>query len=184
MFLTGIACIISRIIKKLVRSHRLLGKLYILCLLWTTATSLLIHNTGLPDGVLYSFLIVLMSVSIGWISIDNFAVGRGSERNSVRSIRKTQKVIHGTCMIVSWINISGRIFSSPLGNFVCHTYPFDKNFTSNEMVMVPQEDPNTGNLPWNRIGIAVWCASLSIVPSVIIGIVLCFGIRIHKNNPH
>jgi len=38
-------------------------------MIWSTATSLLIHNTGLPEAVLWSFLWVLSGLCIGWVLI-------------------------------------------------------------------------------------------------------------------
>ncbi|KAJ3335305.1 hypothetical protein HDU93_005899 [Gonapodya sp. JEL0774] len=39
-------------------------------MLWAMATSLLIHNEGLPDGVMISFLYVLLGMSAGWFAIN------------------------------------------------------------------------------------------------------------------
>jgi hypothetical protein len=49
--------------------HVWFGRFYILLMLWCTASSLLIHNTGLPIPVLFSFLYALGGLSIGWLVI-------------------------------------------------------------------------------------------------------------------
>jgi hypothetical protein len=36
---------------------------------WCMATSLLIHNTGLPMPIIVSFLYMLVSITIGWNAI-------------------------------------------------------------------------------------------------------------------
>jgi hypothetical protein len=50
--------------------HVWCGRAYVLFMLWGTATAMLIHNTGLPLGVLYSFLIVMVGLTVGWIIIE------------------------------------------------------------------------------------------------------------------
>ena len=69
VFLSGLACIIARLVPSLHQWHAMFGRLYILCMLWCMATSLLAHNVGLPVGVLVSFFIVLMGLSLGWVCI-------------------------------------------------------------------------------------------------------------------
>ena len=49
--------------------HTLLGRIYLLSLFWCMASSLLIHNTGLPFFVIVSFLFLLFSSTIGWLVI-------------------------------------------------------------------------------------------------------------------
>ena len=69
VFLTGIACFITRLHYKMTFLHHWFGKLYILNMLYATASSLLIHNTGLPFAILISFAYVLGALTIGWILI-------------------------------------------------------------------------------------------------------------------
>ena len=69
VFISGLFCLITRLIPKLGYLHVWFGRAYILSMLWATATSLLIHNTGLPLAVLLSFVWVLLGLSVGWIAI-------------------------------------------------------------------------------------------------------------------
>ena len=64
--LSGIACFLTRLFPETRKWHAFFGRTYIICMLWCMATSLLIHNTGLPVGVLISFLFVLTGLTVGW----------------------------------------------------------------------------------------------------------------------
>ncbi|KAI8471834.1 MAG: hypothetical protein J3K34DRAFT_520198 [Monoraphidium minutum] len=66
---TGFACLVTRLWARLHGAHMWLGRAYIIFMLWATATSLLIHNTGLPISVLWSFVWVLGGLTIGWVAI-------------------------------------------------------------------------------------------------------------------
>ena len=53
IMLSGLACFITRIpLLKLSWTHIYFGRLYIISMIFGLATSLLIHNTGLPTGVI------------------------------------------------------------------------------------------------------------------------------------
>lgn len=67
--LCGFLCLVTRLWPRVHRAHAWLGRLYIIFMFWGTATSLVIHNTGLPSAVLFSFLWVLGGLSIGWLAI-------------------------------------------------------------------------------------------------------------------
>ena len=56
--LSGIACFVTRLHPATRPWHALLGRTYIVCMLWCMATSLLIHNSGLPIAVCINFLFV------------------------------------------------------------------------------------------------------------------------------
>ena len=75
--LTGFLAIISRVITKLRPYHAAFGRFYLIFMLWCMASSLLIHNTGLPLPILVSFLYLLVSITIGWnvirIHVNNVA---------------------------------------------------------------------------------------------------------------
>ena len=66
VFFSGLFCLASRVYPPLHPWHALGGRLYILSMLWCMGTSLLVHNVGLPEGVLVSFLIVLLGMTVGW----------------------------------------------------------------------------------------------------------------------
>ena len=69
VFLSGLFCLITRLVPRVYFMHVWFGRIYILSMLWATATSLLIHNTGLPLAVLLSFVWVMLGLTIGWILI-------------------------------------------------------------------------------------------------------------------
>ena len=67
--ISGLFCFITRLHQKIKFLHAWSGRFYILAMLYATATSLLIHNTGLPFAILISFLYVLVGMTIGWLLI-------------------------------------------------------------------------------------------------------------------
>ncbi len=67
--LTGLGCLVTRLFPKYAWMHIWFGRGYVFSMLWCTASSLLIHNSGLPLGVLISFLYVLGGMSIGCLFI-------------------------------------------------------------------------------------------------------------------
>ena len=69
IFLSGIGCFLTRMISRLTFLHAWFGRIYILSMLWSTATSLLINNTGLPLATLVSFAAVMGGLTIGWLVI-------------------------------------------------------------------------------------------------------------------
>ncbi|KAJ3267790.1 hypothetical protein HDV01_004033, partial [Terramyces sp. JEL0728] len=66
---SGIMCMITRLVPSLQWTHAWFGRLYIMSMVWATAFSLLIFNTGLPAGVLFSFLWALGGLTIGWLAV-------------------------------------------------------------------------------------------------------------------
>lgn len=178
IFLSGIGAFITRLHPKIKPAHEWFGRIYILSMLYSTASSLLIHNTGLPLAVLISFVYCLGGLAIAWVFI---LVHKKELFNKVlkykikdddlgEHIRKTQmeilenrtfvqrifsyKSFHGILMFLSWFNIAGRIFASDQsGDFECYTYPIYKidnytNQTNVEITLVPEEDPDYARLPW------------------------------------
>ena len=69
VFLSGLFAFISRLHHKLKPSHQWFGRIYILSMLYATASSLLIHNTGLPLAVLISFCFCIGGLTIAWCLI-------------------------------------------------------------------------------------------------------------------
>ena len=69
VFLSGLGAFISRIHNKLKPSHQWFGRIYLLSMLYATASSLLIHNTGLPLAVLISFCFCIGGLTIAWFLI-------------------------------------------------------------------------------------------------------------------
>merc|ERR1712137_1083112 len=70
LVLLGPLAFISRIVPSLNRFHKIIGRAYILFMLWGTASAMLITNTGLPVAVLASFSIIIGGLTIGWIAIN------------------------------------------------------------------------------------------------------------------
>lgn len=67
------------------------------------------------------------------------------------------KAFHGALMFVSWINIAGRVFVTPLDRqFDCYTYPVFKQISSShynytvgmEKSFLPAVNPNYDRVPW------------------------------------
>jgi hypothetical protein len=140
--ISGIGCFVTRAVNSLKMYHIYFARIYILSMLWCTASSLLIHNTGLPLGVLISFIWVLGGLTIGWIfimmhqyTLNNQALEslekkvsggfQGSlkqliqqEKNTIANSKSlwkrmlSWKALHGMIMFTSWINITGRLFFS------------------------------------------------------------------------
>ena len=69
VLLSGIACFITRLYPPIKWLHVWFGRIYIISMLLTTASSLLIHNTGLPGSTLIAFAFTLCGMSLGWIII-------------------------------------------------------------------------------------------------------------------
>ncbi|TPX54217.1 hypothetical protein CcCBS67573_g09604, partial [Chytriomyces confervae] len=181
--ISGIICMITRLHARLYFLHSWFGKVYIIAMLWATGTSLVIHTKGLPTGVIYSFIWVLVGLTLGWFAITlhmkrvfkggKWYTGRNRFLNACSEMC-TLKAFHGCIMFVSWINIAGRIFVTPLTNdFECSTYPAYKNVKSkifdykngSGIQLVPTHDPNYGRAPWAN-GEQRWAAIMSIGPYV------------------
>ena len=182
IFLSGIGAFITRLHPKIKPVHEWFGRTYILSMMYSTASSLLIHNTGLPLAVLVSFVYCLLGLGLGWIFIVlhkkmifnkvlakkiegvedlrrhlNIATKEVIESRSRVNKLFSYKTFHAMLMFLSWFNIAGRIFASDQsGDFTCYTYPIYKidNRSSKEIILVPEEDPNYARLPWanNELG--------------------------------
>lgn len=94
---SGLACFITRVWNRLYPLHVWFGRLYIISMLWATATSLLIHNTGLPTATLVSFVWVLGGLCIGWviINIHQVLMGRAAVQAAQESIKRAGGTIPG-----------------------------------------------------------------------------------------
>ena len=87
VFLSGLGSFITRLHSKIKPAHQWFGRTYILSMLYATASSLLIHNTGLPLAVLYSFAICIGGLTVAWVLIllhkkwlDNLSFGNISDK--------------------------------------------------------------------------------------------------------
>ena len=67
--ISGLWCFLSRLWPRLYWTHAWSGRLYFVFMIWSMASSLLIHNTGLGVAVLFSFLWVLLGMTIAWFLI-------------------------------------------------------------------------------------------------------------------
>eukprot|EP00878_Enallax_costatus_P035426 GHUV01039495.1.p1 GENE.GHUV01039495.1~~GHUV01039495.1.p1 ORF type:complete len:117 (-),score=2.87 GHUV01039495.1:330-680(-) len=68
VFLTGIAAFVTRLVPAVSWTHAWFGRAYILSMLWATATSMVIHNSGLPPATLISFVWSLGGLTVSWVS--------------------------------------------------------------------------------------------------------------------
>lgn len=69
VFLSGIVCFITRIWPRYQWLHVIFGRIFIVTMLWTTAASVLINNTGLPIPVLMNFAYIMAALPIAWFVI-------------------------------------------------------------------------------------------------------------------
>ncbi|KAJ3326269.1 25S rRNA (adenine645-N1)-methyltransferase [Boothiomyces sp. JEL0866] len=148
---SGLACFVTRLIPSLKWTHVWFGRLYIIAMLWATGFSLLIYNTGLPLGVIYSFLLVGLGLTLGWIAIMFHQIllykravmnisGQSNKIDLLIAIDKEKgniianrtpferivslKTLHGCLMLVSWLNVAGRLMiTNPAAKFECYAYP-------------------------------------------------------------
>jgi len=155
---SGAACFVCRLCPCIMWLHAHFGRAYIILMMWLMATSLLLHNTGLPIAVLISFVCVLGGITVGWICIKQhqaqmeqmvfvYLNSRPSQPLSLDSLHAARKEIasskswserlfsakaaHGMFMFMSFANILGRLGSSDQsGDFVCYTYPVYKQLDS------------------------------------------------------
>eukprot|EP01129_Flabellula_baltica_P008126 TRINITY_DN31_c0_g1_i1.p1 TRINITY_DN31_c0_g1~~TRINITY_DN31_c0_g1_i1.p1 ORF type:complete len:258 (+),score=29.76 TRINITY_DN31_c0_g1_i1:53-826(+) len=67
--LMGILAILARVVPQIAKFHVWFGRFFVVFMFWAMASSLLIHNTGMPLAIIISFLILLITLSIGWIAI-------------------------------------------------------------------------------------------------------------------
>jgi hypothetical protein len=140
--LSGLACFAARVYPPLHSWHAFFGRSYIVCMLWCMATSLLVHNTGLPVAVLVCFLFVLLGLTLGWTCIklhqqrmeravmervqtkikSGESISLSDQMHTARiEISETRttaqrilsyKAAHGALMFTSWFNVAGRLFGS------------------------------------------------------------------------
>jgi hypothetical protein len=171
LFVTGIACFVTRLVARVKWMHPWFGRLYVLLMLWCIGTSLLIHNTGIPLGVLYTFISTLGGLSIGWIAIKFHemqlhakacALVEAENRDGLkgdlaqliveakarvvaaRSFRErlvSYKTAHGIFFFVSWLTMAGQAMSTNTKEFSCYTYPVFKPIDSKKF---PQGSNSTG----------------------------------------
>lgn len=214
VFFSGIFCFITRLHPKMHYAHKWLGRIYILSMLYATASSLLINNTGLPLGVLISFVYTMVGLGIGWIlivvhqewmndkalknleeSVDKITKDRIVEEKSKinRDLTIVQRVFsyktfHGVLMLLSWINIAGRVFvTNPDIDFTCYTYAVYKfgvyNQSNNTLTLVPQENPNYDRLPWanNEGGWATYLLVGPVLFGLLVSVIWATGYKAWKD---
>lgn len=210
--LTGLFCFLTRLRPQWNRFHIWFGRAYLISMLWATATSLLITNTGLPIGVLYSFLWVLSGLTVGLMAItlhqeqkkekmsiaahlnsidqtltSNLTVELPPQQQKgqwqeLRCRLLSWKTLHGCMMLLSWINIVGRIAVTPLfEDFECYTYPIYKPGASShdakDFQLVPRDNPNYDKQPWAHREVQ-WALMLFFGP-ILSGLVVITSQSIH-----
>lgn len=97
VFLSGIVCFVTRVAPpKYKRLHSWFGRIYILSMLWSTVTSLLMNNTGLPLSTIISFGAVMGGLTIGWIVIVVYRNGMDRQAQHLVQDRLVEKAKLGT----------------------------------------------------------------------------------------
>jgi uncharacterized protein YhhL (DUF1145 family) len=168
--LSGLVAFVTRIWPRFKWLHSYAGKFYIMFMVWTAATAIVIHNFGSPIAVLLNFALVILGLSFGWIVIWIHQSRRQQQPTKKNGLWRvlSWKGLHGILMFVSWMNISGRIFATPnLANFECRTYAIFKPYLSDNnsddrVKLVPEHNPKEYNAtPWanNELG---WTLMLSL----------------------
>lgn len=154
-FLSGTFAIVFRLLSFVMQRslfnalHVWAGRAYILCMLWTVATSALIRNEGLPLGTLVSFLSVLGGLTFGFVLI------------KIDCTSKWSRVVHGALMITSYVGIAGRIGNYNMKkDFQCYAQPA---FKANHS-LIPSEDPMYYKMPWADREIWGWGLPLALGP--------------------
>ena len=97
VFLSGIVCFATRVAPpKYKRLHSWFGRIYILSMLWSTVTSLLMNNTGLPLSTIISFGAVMGGLTIGWIIIVIYRNSMDRQAQQLVQERLVEKAKLGT----------------------------------------------------------------------------------------
>lgn len=99
----GMLCFMSRAVPCLKFMHAFLGRMYIACMVLTTAVAMVIHNTGLALGVLVCLFWVLSGMISGWFII---------------KLHQSQMDNKAIDLVDKWIKadtLGGRSLSSALG---------------------------------------------------------------------
>eukprot|EP00775_Hariotina_reticulata_P011295 gene11295-11445_t len=98
VFLSGILAMVSRLVPTFKWSHVWFGRAYIISMLWATASSLIIHNTGLPAATLISFIWALGGMCFAWILIifHEMKMDRLATANVQQAINKVGGIPQGS----------------------------------------------------------------------------------------
>lgn len=67
--------------------HSWCGRVYLLAVLWSTCTSLLMNNTGLSLAMLASFATTMIGLTVGWITI---LVHKSKRESTARAVVETR----------------------------------------------------------------------------------------------
>jgi len=67
--ISGIGAILSRIYRKYHAYHVWFGRVFLISVLWTAASSTLIYNTGLPRPIIVFLLVMFIALTIGYAAI-------------------------------------------------------------------------------------------------------------------
>eukprot|EP01080_Neovahlkampfia_damariscottae_P008306 gene8306-130_t len=67
--LMGIGAFITRVIKPIMFLHVWFGRLFMIFMFCTMASSLVIFNTGLPTAIMVFFVLLTIGQSVGWLAI-------------------------------------------------------------------------------------------------------------------
>mmetsp|Transcript_34690 Transcript_34690/g.101958 ORF Transcript_34690/g.101958 Transcript_34690/m.101958 type:complete len:348 (-) Transcript_34690:110-1153(-) len=97
VFLSGIVCLATRVAPPRYKwLHSWFGRVYVLSMLWSTVTSLLMNNTGLPLSTIISFGAVMGGLTVGWIVIVVYRSGMDRKAQQLVQERLVEKTKLGT----------------------------------------------------------------------------------------
>lgn len=108
VYWVGILCFLTRVVPQIKWTHAFLGRVYVTGMLLATASAMVIHNTGLPLGVLVAFIWVLGGMTLGWFLI---------------KIHQNQMLDDGLALVETWVKedkMGGRTLRKALDDAKAH----------------------------------------------------------------
>eukprot|EP01124_Arcella_intermedia_P011363 TRINITY_DN1776_c0_g1_i1.p1 TRINITY_DN1776_c0_g1~~TRINITY_DN1776_c0_g1_i1.p1 ORF type:complete len:257 (+),score=38.76 TRINITY_DN1776_c0_g1_i1:73-843(+) len=171
LVLCGALALLSRVVPVLLPYHVWFGRFFMIFMYWAMASSLLIHNNGLPLPIIIFFIFMLVSLSIGWVVIkihssrtdqavferldalssqptSSFSQLYKEEKEKYVSSKSFKerliswKALHGFLMAFAWYQMLGRtMVTNPVPGPGCWTYPAYKS-DDGIAVFVPEVDPD------------------------------------------
>mmetsp|Transcript_10448 Transcript_10448/g.20547 ORF Transcript_10448/g.20547 Transcript_10448/m.20547 type:complete len:344 (-) Transcript_10448:386-1417(-) len=144
-----------------------------LCVGWV---AIHIHMSRVASRALSNVQVRIKALGIAEGGLEQMLVDEKERMAAARPLWErfiSLKTLHGVLMFWSWINITGRVFSSnQSGDFTCHTYPVYKPIDTREGTysqisledrLVDPYDTSSGRRPWSR-SLTAWALQLAVGP--------------------